>query len=115
MAPFADSKEITEVVIETIQPYELKLLGASCFPDYDSIGYHYCIALLACRVALNEVDELDVVTVLEHEVEKELKEHELVASRGGENYHVMLRIFKCFKKNTDRFNHLMMLLQNYRD
>ncbi|MBU8688609.1 hypothetical protein KM918_14880 [Priestia megaterium] len=115
MAPFADSKEITEVVIETIQPYELKLLGDSCFPDYDSIGYHYCIALLACRVALNEVDELDVVTVLEHEVEKELKEHELVASRGGENYHVMLRIFKCFKKDTDRFNHLMMLLQNYRD
>jgi len=115
MAPFADSKEITEVVIKTIQPYELKLLGDSCFPDYDSIGYHYCIALLACRVALNEVDELDVVTVLEHEVEKELKEHELVASRGGENYHVMLRIFKCFKKDTDRLNHLMIRLQNHRD
>jgi hypothetical protein len=115
MAPFADSKEITEVVIKTIQPYELKLLGDSCFPDYDSIGYHYCIALLACRVALNEVDELEVVTVLEHEVEKELKEHELVASRGGENYHVMLRIFKCFKKDTDRLNHLMIRLQNHRD
>jgi hypothetical protein len=115
MAPFADSKEITEVVINTIQPYELKLLGDSCFPDYDSIGYHYCIALLACRVALNEVDELEVVTVLEHEVEKELKEHELVASRGGENYHVMLRIFKCFKKDTDRLNHLMIRLQNHRD
>ena len=115
MAPFADSKEITEVVIKTIQPYELKLLGDSCFPDYDSIGYHYCIALLACRVALNEVDELEVVTVLEHEVEKELKEHELVASRGGENYHVMLRIFKCFKKDTDRLNHLMIRLQDHRD
>ncbi|MEH7148269.1 hypothetical protein V7247_19000 [Priestia megaterium] len=115
MASFADSKEITEVVIKTIQPYELKLLGDSCFPDYDSIGYHYCIALLACRVALNEVDELEVVTVLEHEVEKELKEHELVASRGGENYHVMLRIFKCFKKDTDRLNHLMIRLQNHRD
>ena len=115
MAPFADSKEITEVVINTIQPYELKLLGDSCFPDYDSIGYHYCIALLACRVALNEVDELEVVTVLEHEVEKELKEHELVASRGGENYHVMLRIFKCFKKDTDRLNHLMIRLQDQRD
>ncbi|MDC0706388.1 hypothetical protein [Priestia sp. AB] len=115
MAPFADSKEITEVVIKTIQPYELKLLGDSCFPDYDSIGYHYCIALLACRVALNEVDELDVVTVLEHEVEKELKEHELVASRGGENYHVTLRIFKCFKKDTDRLNHLLIRLQNHRD
>ncbi|MBV6738725.1 hypothetical protein [Priestia megaterium] len=114
MAPFADSKEITEVVIKTIQPYELKLLGDSCFPDYDSIGYHYCIALLACRVALNEVDELDVVTVLEHEVEKELKEHELVASRGGENYYVTLRIFKCFKKDTDRLNHLMIRLQNHR-
>lgn len=115
MAPFADSKEVTEVVIKTIQPYELKLLGDSCFPDYDSIGYHYCIALLACRVALNEVDELEVVTVLEHEVEKELKEHELVASRGGENYHVMLRIFKCFKKDTDRLNHLLIRLQNHRD
>lgn len=115
MAPFADSKEITEVVIKTIQPYELKLLGDSCFPNYDSIGYHYCIALLACRVALNEVDELEVVTVLEHEVEKELKEHELVASRGGENYHVMLRIFKCFKKDTDRLNHLMIRLQDHRD
>jgi len=115
MAPFADSKEITEVVIKTIQPYELKLLGDSCFPDYDSIGYHYCIALLACRVALNEVDELDVVTVLEHEVEKELKEHELVASRGGENYYVTLRIFKCFKKDTDRLNHLLIRLQNHRD
>ncbi|MED4219486.1 hypothetical protein P4671_26260 [Priestia megaterium] len=115
MAPFADSKEITEVVIKTIQPYELKLRGDSCFPDYDSIGYHYCIALLACRVALNEVDELEVVTVLEHEVEKELKEHELVASRGGENYHVMLRIFKCFKKDTDRLNHLMIRLQDHRD
>ncbi|MGR6341485.1 hypothetical protein ACU5CE_27355 [Priestia megaterium] len=115
MAPFADSKEITEVVIKTIQPYELKLLGDSCIPDYDSIGYHYCIALLACRVALNEVDELEVVTVLEHEVEKELKEHELVASRGGENYHVMLRIFKCFKKDTDRLNHLMIRLQDHRD
>lgn len=112
MAPFADSKEITEVVIKTIQPYELKLLGGSCFPDYDSIGYHYCIALLACRVALNEVDELEVVTVLEHEVEKELKEHELVASRGGENYHVMLRIFKFFKKDTDRLNHMMIRLQD---
>jgi len=115
MAPFADSKEITEVVINTIQPYELKLLGDSCFRGYDSIGYHYCIALLACRVALNEVDELEVVTVLEHEVEKELKEHELVASRGGENYHVTLRIFKCFKKDTDRLNHLMIRLQNHRD
>ncbi|MED4140175.1 hypothetical protein P4652_18285 [Priestia megaterium] len=115
MALFADSKEITEVVIKTIQPYELKLLGDSCFPDYDSIGYHYCIALLACRVALNEVDELEVVTVLEHEVEKELKEHELVASRGGENYHVMLRIFKCFKKDTDRLNHLLIRLQDHRD
>lgn len=115
MAPFADSKEITEVVINTIQPYELKLLGDSCFRAYDSIGYHYCIALLACRVALNEVDELEVVTVLEHEVEKELKEHELVASRGGENYHVMLRIFKCFKKDTDRLNHLMIRLQDHRD
>ncbi|MCM3185965.1 hypothetical protein [Priestia megaterium] len=115
MAPFADSKEVTEVVIKTIQPYELKLLGDSCFPDYDSIGYHYCIALLACRVALNEVDELEVVTVLEHEVEKKLKEHELVASRGGENYHVMLRIFKCFKKDTDRLNHLMIRLQDHRD
>ncbi|MGG0593520.1 hypothetical protein ABEY80_27265 [Priestia megaterium] len=115
MASFADSEEITEVVIKTIQPYELKLLGDSCFPDYDSIGYHYCIALLACRVALNEVDELEVVTVLEHEVEKELKEHELVASRGGENYHVMLHIFKCFKKDTDRLNHLLIRLQNHRD
>ncbi|MGF9888548.1 hypothetical protein ABEX78_07835 [Priestia megaterium] len=115
MAPFADSKEITEVVIKTIQPYELKLLGDSCFPDYDSIGYHYCTALLACRVALNEVDELDVVTVLEHEVEKKLKEHELVASRGGENYYVMLRIFKCFKKDTDRLNHLLIRLQNHKD
>ena len=115
MAPFADSKEITEVVINTIQPYELKLLGNSCFRAYDSIGYHYCIALLACRVALNEVDELEVVTVLEHEVEKKLKEHELVASRGGENYHVMLRIFKCFKKDTDRLNHLMIRLQDHRD
>lgn len=115
MAPFADSKEITEVVINTIQPYELKLLGDSCFRAYDSIGYHYCIASLACRVALNEVDELDVVAVLEHEVEKELKEHQLVASRGGKNYHVMLRIFKCFKKDTDRLNHLLIRLQNHRD
>ncbi|MFE0566348.1 hypothetical protein ACFW1D_28290 [Priestia megaterium] len=115
MAPFADSKEITEVVINTIQPYELKLLGDSCFRGYDSIGYHYCIALLACRVALNEVDELEVVTVLEHEVEKKLKEHELVASRGGENFHVMLRIFKCFKKDADRLNHLMIRLQDHKD
>ncbi|WP_318619383.1 hypothetical protein [Priestia megaterium] len=115
MAPFADSKEITEVVINTIQPYELKLLGDSCFRGYDSIGYHYCIALLACRVVLNEVDELEIVTVLKHEVEKELKEHELVASRGGENYHVMLRIFKCFKKDTYRLNHLMIRLQDHRD
>ncbi|MGG0509351.1 hypothetical protein ABE078_17935 [Priestia megaterium] len=115
MAPFADSKEITEVMIKTIQPYELKLLGAICFRAYDSIGYHYCIALLACRVALNEVDELDVVTVLEHEVEKELKEHELVASRGGENYNVMLRIFNCFKKDTDKLNHLIIRLQDHKD
>ncbi len=115
MAPFANSKEITEVVINTIQPYELKLLGDGCFRAYDSIGYHYCIALLACRVALNEVDELNVVTVLEHEVEKKLKEHELVASRGGENYHVTLRIFRCFKKATDRLNQLMIRLQDHSD
>jgi len=111
MKPFADSREITRVVIDIIQPYELKLLGDSCFPEYDSIGYHYCIALLACRVAFKDVDELDVVTVLKHEVEKELNEHALVASRGGENYHVMLRIFKCFKKDTDRLNHLIVRLQ----
>jgi hypothetical protein len=108
MGPFADSKEITEVVINIVQPYELKLLGDSCFGGSDSIGYHYCIALLACRVALNEVDELEVVTVLEYEVEKKLKENELVASRGGENFYVMLRIFNYFKKDTDKLNHLII-------
>ena len=111
MEPFAYSKEITRALIDIIQPYELKLLGDSCFPAYDSIGYHYCIALLACRVAYNDKDELDVVTILEHEVEKELKEHELVTARGGKNYDVMLRIFKCFKKDTDRLNHLILRLQ----
>ncbi|PGK51737.1 hypothetical protein CN918_28515 [Priestia megaterium] len=108
MEPFAKSKEITKLVIDVIQPYELKLLGDSCFPAYDSIGYHYCTALLVCRTAYNDEDELDVLTVLEHEVEKE---YELVAARGGKNYHVMLRIFKCFKENTDRLNHLILRLQ----
>lgn len=55
------------------------------------------IALLACRVAYNDVDELDLVKILEHEVEK-IKEHDLVAARDVENYHIILRIFKCFKK-----------------
>lgn len=112
MEPFSKSMEITKLIIDVIRPYELKLIGETCFSAYDSIGYHYCIALLACRTVYNDKDELDVLTMLEHEVEKEIKKNELVAARGGENYHVMLRTFKCFKNDTDRLNGLIMHLQN---
>lgn len=112
MKPFIESEEITRLVANVIQSYELKLMPNSCFSMYDSRGYYYSIALLTCCIVFEKGDFKQAYSVLENEVEKENKKNILVSERGGENYYVMARILKIFKKDTDSIDSLVSKLSN---
>lgn len=112
MKPFIESEEVTKLVADVIQSYELKLMPNSCFSMYDAIGYYYGIALLTCCIAFGKGDFKQAYSVLENEVKKENKKNILVSERGGENYYVMARILKIFKKDTQSIDSLVSKLSN---
>ncbi|MDM5155033.1 hypothetical protein QUF88_14775 [Bacillus sp. DX1.1] len=112
MTPFIESEEVTQLIADVIHSYELKLMPNSSFDMYDSIGYYYGIALLTCCVAFEKGDYKQAYSVLENEVVKENEKNALVAERGGENYYVMARILKNFKKDTDSIDSLLTKLSD---
>ncbi|EJQ37323.1 hypothetical protein IEE_05255 [Bacillus cereus BAG5X1-1] len=46
MAQFIESEEVTRLIADVIQTYELKLMSNSSFNSHDVIGYYYGISLL---------------------------------------------------------------------
>ncbi|MBE7121434.1 hypothetical protein [Bacillus cereus] len=99
MKPFIESEGITKLVANSVQSYQLNLMPNSHFSMYDVIGYYYSIALLTCCVVFEKGDFKQIYSVLENEVRKENEKNVLVSERGGENYYVMVRILKFFKKD----------------
>ncbi len=57
-------------------------------------------------------DYKQAYSVLENEVVKENELNAIVAERGGENYYVMARILKIFKKDTESMDSLFTKLSN---
>ncbi|MDM5186294.1 hypothetical protein QUF99_02335 [Bacillus sp. DX4.1] len=112
MKPFIESEEVTRLVADVIQSYELKLMPNSCFSMYDAIGYYYGISLLTCCIAFEKGDFKQAYSVLENEVVKENEKNALVAERGGENYYVMARILNIFKTDTESIDSLFTKLSN---
>ncbi|MEI4649844.1 hypothetical protein WAG28_18285 [Bacillus cereus] len=99
MKPFIESEGITRLVANTVHSYQLDLMPNNQFAMYDVIGYYYSIALLTCCVVFEKGDFKHIYSVLENEVTKENEKNVLVSERGGENYYVMARILKFFKKD----------------
>ncbi|MED0981730.1 hypothetical protein P4T48_20005 [Bacillus paramycoides] len=102
MKPFIESEGVTKLVANTVQSYKLNLMPNSHFSMYDVIGYNYSIALLTCCVAFEKGNFKQVYSVLENEVKKENEKNVLISERGGENYYVMARILKFFKKDAKK-------------
>ncbi|PFM62782.1 hypothetical protein COJ48_18080 [Bacillus cereus] len=110
MKPFIESEGVTKLVANTVQSYKLNLMPNSHFSMYDVIGYYYSIALLTCCVAFEKGNFKQVYSVLENEVTKENEKNVLISERGGENYYVMARILKFFKKDAENIDSLFSQL-----
>ncbi|PFD34682.1 hypothetical protein CN285_25045 [Bacillus cereus] len=110
MKPFIESEGVTKLVANTVQSYKLNLMPNSHFSMYDVIGYNYSIALLTCCVAFEKDNFKQVYSVLENEVKKENEKNVLISERGGENYYVMARILKFFKKDAKKIDSLFSQL-----
>lgn len=113
MEQFIESEELTRLIADVIQSYELKLMPNSGFNSFDVIGYYYGISLLTCCVVFEKGDYKKVYTVLDNEVNKENEKNALVAIRGEENYYVMARIFNIFKTDKESIGILHTKLSNY--
>ncbi|HDR7612176.1 TPA: hypothetical protein QCX47_003816 [Bacillus mycoides] len=113
MTQFIESQEVTRLVADVIQTYELKLMPNSSFNSYDVIGYYYGISLLTCCVVFEKGDYNKAYAVLENGVIKENAKNALVAKRGGENYYVMARILNIFKTDKESIDILYTKLSNY--
>lgn len=112
MAQFIESEEVTRLIADVIQSYELKLMSNSSFNSHDVIGYYYGISLLTCCVVFEKGDFKKAYSVLENEVVKENKKNRLVAERGGENYYVMARILNIFNTDKECIDSLYTKLSN---
>jgi hypothetical protein len=110
LLPFIEQKELVSLVADVIKDYELRLLPNSYNYLFDVVGYYYCIDLLALYV-LNRKDGFgQILSLLEHEAEKEIACRRLKLEYGGKDAGLMLRVLKFYEDDTDAFNALIARL-----
>jgi hypothetical protein len=111
MMPFIESSNVISVISKITYDYELKfMVYENSISDFDIIGYYYCIDLLILCIVYQKGNCDKILTVLEHEIDKENEHNKITKRNGGKVSNVMLRIFNFFKKDTDKLDYLIQKL-----